>query len=47
MNGVSKPWAVFLEALVARENLPTWDRICDDFGPEETRKGSFAGQCFY
>ena len=23
MNGVSKPWAVFVEALVARENLPT------------------------
>ena len=31
MNGVSKPWAVFVEVLVARENLPTWDRICDDF----------------
>ena len=36
MNGVSKPWAVFVEGLVARENLPTWDRICDDFVQEET-----------
>ena len=24
MNGVSNTWAVFVEALVARENLPTW-----------------------
>ena len=31
LNGVSKPWAMFEEDLVARENLPTWDRICDDF----------------
>ena len=36
MNGVSKPWDVFLEDLVARENLPTWDRMCDDFVQEET-----------
>ena len=39
MNGVSKPWVVFVEALVARENLPTWDRICDEFVQEETRRG--------
>ena len=25
LNGVSKPWVVFVEAIVARENLPTWD----------------------
>ena len=31
--------AVFVEALVARENLPTWDKICDDFVQEETRRG--------
>ena len=30
---------MFVEALVARENLPTWDRICDDFVQEETRRG--------
>ena len=39
MNGVSNHWAVFAEALVARENLPTWDRICDDFVQEETSRG--------
>ena len=31
LNGVAKPWAIFVEAIVARENLPTWDRIWDDF----------------
>ena len=31
LNGVSKPWVVFVEAIVARENLPTWDRTWDDF----------------
>ena len=31
MNGVTKPWAVFVEALVARENLPSWDMMCDNF----------------
>ena len=36
MNGVSKPWVVFVEDLVARENLPTWGMICDDFVQEET-----------
>ena len=48
MNGVLKPWDVFVEALVARETLPTWDRICDDFVQEETHsEGSCAAQCFY
>ena len=43
MNGVSKPWAVFVEALVARETLRTWDRICDDFVQEETPRGLVQG----
>ena len=43
MNGVSKPWDVFVEDFVARENLPTWDRICDDFVQEETRRGLVQG----
>ena len=43
MNGVSKPWVVFVEALVARENLPTCDKICDDFVQEETRSGFLQG----
>ena len=36
LNGVTKPWDVFVEAIVARENLPSWDRIWDDFVKEET-----------
>ena len=43
LNGVSKPWAVFVEALAARENLPTCDKICDDFVQEETRSGLLQG----
>ena len=27
LNGVAKPWVVFVEAIVARENLPPWDRM--------------------
>ena len=36
LNWVAKPWAVFVEAIVAGENLPTWDRIWNDFVQEET-----------
>ena len=43
LNGVSNPWDVFVEALVARENLPSWDRICDDFVQEETQRGLLQG----
>ena len=35
LNGVTTPWAVFVQGLVARENLPSWDRVCDDFVQEE------------
>ena len=35
MNGVSKPWSVFVQGLAARENLPTWDIRCGDFVQEE------------
>ena len=42
-KGVSKLWVVFVDAIVARENLPTWDRICDDFVQEETRRGFVQG----
>ena len=27
VNGVAKTWVVFVEAIVARENLPSWDRL--------------------
>ena len=43
LNGVTKPWAVFVEAIVAKENLPSWDRILDDFVQEETRRGLVQG----
>ena len=46
MNGVSNPWVLFVKALVARENLPTWQRICDDFVQEETRRGLVQGSAF-
>ena len=36
LDGVTPPWAVFVQVLVARENLPSWDRVCDDFVQEET-----------
>ena len=39
LNGVTAPWAVFVQGLVARENLPSWDKVCDDFVQEETRRG--------
>ena len=31
LNGVAKPWAVFVDAILVRENLSSWDRIWDDF----------------
>ena len=39
MNGMAKPWTVFVEAIVAKENLPSWDRLWDDFMQEKTRRG--------
>ena len=38
LNGVTKPWYVFVESVVARENMPTWDRLWDDFIQEETHR---------
>jgi hypothetical protein len=42
-NGVSKQWAVFVEGIVAREKLPGWERLWDDFVQEETRRGYVHG----
>ena len=39
LNGVIAPWVVFVQGLVAKENLPSWDKVCDDFVQEETRRG--------
>jgi hypothetical protein len=39
LNGVTKQWTVFVEGIVARENLPMWDRPWDDFIHKETQRG--------
>jgi hypothetical protein len=36
LNEVTKQWVVFVEGIVARQNLPKWDRLWDDFIQEET-----------
>jgi transposase InsO family protein len=43
LNGVAKPWAVFVEGIVAMEHVPSWDRLWDDFVQEETRRGYVHG----
>jgi hypothetical protein len=43
LNGVAKPWAMFVEGIVAREHVPSWDRLWDDFVQEETRRGYVHG----
>jgi hypothetical protein len=43
LNGVSKQWAVFVEGIVARENLPKWECLWDDFVQEETWRGYVHG----
>ena len=37
LNGFSKPWDTFVKVVVARENLPDWQRLWDEFVQEETR----------
>jgi hypothetical protein len=43
LNGVSKQWVVFVEGIMARENLPKWERLWDDFVQEETQRGYVHG----
>ena len=31
LNGFSKPWDTFVKGVVARERLPDWKRLWDDF----------------
>ena len=38
LNGVTEPWKVFIEGIVAHENLPKWDYNWDDFIQEEIRR---------
>jgi hypothetical protein len=44
LNGFSKPWAPFIKGIMARETLPKFDRLWDDFIQEEIREESLAGQ---
>ena len=39
VNAVAKAWTVFVEAIVTKENLPSWDKLWNDFVQEETRRG--------
>ena len=43
MNGMTKPWTVFVEAIVSREKFPSWDRLWDDFKQEEAHRGLVQG----
>ena len=43
LNGVTKPWVVFVEFIVACEHMSTWDRLWDDFIQEETPRRYVSG----
>ena len=43
LNGFFKPWDTFVKGVVAREKLPDWQRLWDDFVQEETRMGQGSG----
>ena len=31
LNGFSKPWETFVRGIVAKEAMPNWERLWDDF----------------
>jgi hypothetical protein len=37
MNNFTKPWGPFVRGIIAREAMPTWERMWDVFVQEETR----------
>jgi hypothetical protein len=39
LNGFSKPWESFVRGIVAREHMPSWERLWDGFVQEELRVG--------
>jgi hypothetical protein len=39
LNGFSKPWENFVRGIVARETMPSWERLRVDFVHEELRHG--------
>jgi hypothetical protein len=44
LHSFTKPWAPFIQGIVAREALPTWERMWDDFIQEEIRLASEASR---
>ena len=36
---MAKPWDIFVKDVVAREKLPNWQRLWDDFVQKDTRMG--------
>jgi len=40
LKGFVKPWEYFVQGIVARETMPSWERLWDDFVQEEMRKDS-------
>ena len=39
LNCFTKSWETFVWVIVARENMPSWERLWDDFVQEELRVG--------
>jgi hypothetical protein len=37
LKGFMKEWTLFIKGIVARENLPNWSSLWDDFIQEEFR----------
>ena len=44
LNGFGKQWDVFVQCVVGREKMPTWERLGDEFTQEEIREGSQSGE---
>lgn len=43
LNGFTKQWTSFVKGIVAREKLPDWERLWDDFIQEEIWEESLQG----
>ena len=43
LHSFSKTWDTFVKSVVAREKLPDWQRLWDDFVQEETYMGQGSG----
>ena len=43
LHGFFKPWETFVKGVSARDKLPDWKRLWDDFVQEETRMGQGSG----